>query len=127
MKICKARVMQCSGPMFWYRALVGKEVFTIRQHGDSDLGFLMIFIGAFYSTPPTASYFSEKDLEIIEEFDGDIVERVTIDVVRKVGSDNTAAIMVSNGEVRGAGGFAGEASSAEGATSTVVLGAGDDK
>lgn len=92
MKICKARITQCSGRLYWYRAMVGQDVFAIRQHGDSDLGFRMIFVGAFDSTPPSSSYFNAKDLEIIEEFDGHIVERVTVEVVRKVGADSTALV-----------------------------------
>lgn len=92
MNICKARITQCSGRMYWYRAMVGKEVFVIRKHGDSDFGFQMIFVGAFDSTPSSGSYFNEKDLEIIEEFDGDIVERVTVEVVREVGAGTTALV-----------------------------------
>ena len=92
MKICKARITQCSGRMYWYRNMVGQEVLAIRRHGDSDLGFRMIFVGVFDSTPPSGLHFNEKDLDIIEEFDGDIVERVTVEVVRKVGADSTALV-----------------------------------
>ena len=86
MKIYKARITQCSGWTYWYRGMVGKEVFTTRhRHSSDSFVFRMVFVGEFdrSTLPNEYSYFSTTDLEIIEEFDGDIVERVKVEVVRK--------------------------------------------
>lgn len=80
MKICKLRIIDCSLSSYWYRNMVGQEVYASRGTGQFD--FREIHLGE-RDRNYSAGYFKENDITIIEEFDGELVETTVVSIVKK--------------------------------------------
>ena len=81
MKILKVRIINSHLPSYWYAKDIGKTFYVVERHMENwlieDSQYEAILPGEFHEEP-IRSFINKKDVEIIEEFDGEVVCTIEI-------------------------------------------------
>ena len=86
LKILRAKIINCSSTDYWYKDLVGEQVYCLERHY---ICYPFIY-EIIYTNEPffnkltgVRHYFNKHDILVLEEFDGDLIDRTYIEIVRK--------------------------------------------
>ena len=86
LKIFRAKIINCSSPDYWYKDIVGEQVYCLeRCIEESPFIYEMILtdVRIWYNIQSKEYFINKEDLLVLEEFDGDLIKYTYFKIVRK--------------------------------------------